>query len=119
MTQRLSELEAHFRASGKFMTRDGRARRSGLTAYINQKLCLVATDKEYLVGVLYEASDAPDCFYVKYLVNPKDGMYLGRIFVTTRAAVGERWARYKVDRKLMCTVQDDDYLQPFREKYNV
>ena len=42
-------------------------------------------------------------------------MYLGRCFLTTDEAVGEVWARYKSHPALFCTVQDDDFVERFRE----
>ena len=43
------------------------------------------------------------------------GMYLGRCFLTTDQAVGEVWAEYKSHPALFCTVQDDDFVDRFRE----
>jgi hypothetical protein len=115
----LPALEAEFRATGRFMDRRGPAYLPD-GPYCNKKLCLVATDKAYLVRLLLALScDEARCFYVKYSAAPRDGMYLGRVFLTSEDAAGELWARYKQDPKLMCSIQDDDFTKPFREKYDV
>ena len=62
-----------------------------------------------------ELSQRDDCFFVKYGVNARGGMYLGRCFLTTDRAVGEVWAQYKSHPTLFCTVQDDDFTERFRE----
>jgi hypothetical protein len=41
-------------------------------------------------------------------------MYLGRCFMTEERLVGELWARFKEDPKLLCSVQDDDFTAPYR-----
>ncbi len=82
--------------------------------YCQKKLCFVATDCAYLVSVLETLLQRDDCFWVKYSPSPKDGMHLGRAFMTNPHAVGSLWQRYKNDDKLMCSVQDDDFVATFR-----
>ncbi len=55
---------------------------------------------------------------MKYSREPRDGMYLGRAHVRDPVLVGELWARYKVDKKLFCSVQDDDFTVLFRERFH-
>jgi hypothetical protein len=82
--------------------------------YCNKKLCFVATDQALLASVLLELADRPDCHYVKYSVHPRDGMYLGRCFLTHEREIGRLWAEFKEHPRLFCTVQDDDFTAPFR-----
>lgn len=44
----------------------------------------------------------------------RGGMSLDRAFFR----VGELWARYKTDRKLFCSLQDDDFTVPFRKRFD-
>jgi hypothetical protein len=107
--------ESKFEPRGPFMARDGRAKASGGVA-CQKKLCLVATDKAFLVRLLVELSERPDCYFVKYSAEAKDGMHLGRIFVTDERLVGDLWLEYKDHPKLMCSIQDDDYTKPIRDR---
>jgi hypothetical protein len=79
-----------------------------------KKLCFVATDRALLADVLRQLAARPDCFYVKYSVRPRDGMYLGRCFLMDEQEVGVLWARYKGHPRLFCSVQDDDFTAAFR-----
>jgi hypothetical protein len=79
-----------------------------------KKLCFVATNQELLAAVLEELASRPDCVYVKYSLYQKDGMYLGRCFLTDDHQVGLVWAQFKNHRRLFCSVQDDDFTAPFR-----
>ena len=100
-------------AGGTFMLRYGAARERS-DAKCNKKLCLVATDLEYLAALMHRLSERDDCFAVKYSSSPRDGMYLGRCFLTTSEAIGRLTKELKADPKLMVSVQDDDFFNPFR-----
>jgi hypothetical protein len=78
------------------------------------KLCFVATDRNLLADILLELSKRSDCCAVKYSVEPRDGMYLGRCFMLEDGAVGELWQTFKRHPRLMCTIQDDDFTAQFR-----
>lgn len=80
------------------------------------KICLVATDLEYLVECLRTLAARDDCFGVKFSEGDRDGMHLGRCMLTDREAVGEEVARLKADSKLMVTVQDDAFFARFRSR---
>ena len=80
----------------------------------NKKLCFVATDQALLADVLLQLAERPDCYYVKYSVHPRDGMYLGRCFLMDEHEVGVVWAEFKAHPRLFCSVQDDDFTAPFR-----
>ena len=79
-----------------------------------KKLCFVATDRALLADLLGELAERPDCYYVKYSITPRDGMYLGRCFLTDEHEVGLLWAEYKGHPRMFCSVQDDDFTAPFR-----
>ena len=64
---------------------------------------------------LSELADRPDCYYVKYSIEPRDGMYLGRCFLLHDQEVGTLWREYKKHPRMMCNVQDDDFTLPFRQ----
>ncbi len=99
-----------------FLRREGSAKQRG-EARCSQKLCFTAVDIMPLAAVLYELSLRDDCYFVKLDAKPrKNGMIRGRCFVTTPAAVGALWQKYKVTEHLMCNVQDDDFTVQFRKK---
>jgi hypothetical protein len=80
------------------------------------KLCLVATDLQYLISFLERAVTRPDGYYVKYAPEAKDGMYLGRVFLDDDEALGQLWSEVKKDDKLLASVQDDHFIQTFRSE---
>ena len=98
----------------KFLCRDGAAAERG-ESYSQKKLCFTSTRRELLAQHLLELSRRDDCYFVKFGVNPRGGMFLGRCFLATDEAVGEVWAEYKSHPALFCTVQDDDFVGRFRE----
>ena len=105
----------HFRLSsnGYFMEIRGAASFFNKRS-CNKKLCFVATDQALLADVLRELAERPDCHYVKYSVEPRDGMYLGRCFLMDDYDIGVLWAKYKEHPRLFCSVQDDDFTAPYR-----
>ena len=108
-------VEKHFRVTpdGYFMDLRGQAWYFNQPS-CNKKLCFVATDQALLAEVLQQLADRPDCYYVKYSIEPRDGMYLGRCFLTDEHEIGVLWAKYKRHPRLFCSVQDDDFTAPFR-----
>jgi hypothetical protein len=110
----LDAIEAKFQPSpgGAFRQRFGAA--GSDAAFSQKKLCFVATDKPFLVRFVYELSLHPDCYWVKYSCEPRDGMYLGRCFMTNDDAAGRLCFEYKAHPKLMVAVQDDEFAAPFR-----
>jgi hypothetical protein len=82
--------------------------------YCRKKLCFVATDQALLIEMLTELAERPDFYYAKYSIVPRDGMYLGRCFLTDEHEVGVLWAKYKAHPRLFCSVQDDGFTAPFR-----
>jgi hypothetical protein len=109
----LADLETHFEVSRTvFMLRHGLGRQGGICS--NKKLCFVAHDKEHLVGLLLDLTRRPDCYVVKYSIEPRDTMYLGRAFMTGDEVVGKLWAEFHDDPKVFCSIQDDDFAERFR-----
>lgn len=100
---------------GAFLQRWG-AGKAGGAPCSNKKLCFVATDRALLAETLLELSRRPDCYYVKYSTRAKDGMFLGRCFLSNEEAVGRLWQLYKCHPRFMCTVQDDDFAEAFRDR---
>lgn len=114
-----SDLEQHFTIThnGSFRSRDGAAGRS--RAFSQKKLCFVATDKPFLIALLYELSLRDNCAFVKYSIRPRDGMYLGRCFLTTDDDAGRLCQSYKAHPKLLVTLQDDAFFDVYREPRRV
>jgi hypothetical protein len=100
-------------ANGAFMEQRG-AGWNEERRFSQKKLCFVATDQSWLAEVLGQLADRRDCFYVKYSVNQRDGMYLGRCFLLDEREIGALWAEYKAHPRMMCSVQDDEFTRPFR-----
>jgi hypothetical protein len=107
------------RFNGAYHCLDGPARRGGATAYCNKKLCFTARRQDLLARHLRRLAEREDCFFVKFGARARDGMYLGRCFLLTDAAVGEVWAQYKGHPSLFCTVQDDDFTTAYRQRCDV
>ena len=101
--------------SSKFMCRWGAGNPDhSKTLGSNKKLCFVATDRGLLAETLYDLSLRTDCHAVKFSTRARDGMYLGRCFLTTEGAVGRLWRDFKGHPRLLCSVQDDEFVAPFR-----
>jgi hypothetical protein len=97
----------------KFLCRSGPAQARGERPS-QKKLCFTGTNQELVARHLYALSQREDCYVVKFSVYPRGGMYLGRCFLTTDAAVGDVWARYHDHPSLFCTVQDDAFTAAYR-----
>jgi trans-2,3-dihydro-3-hydroxyanthranilate isomerase len=103
------------RMKGQFFCLDGPARKRA-EGYSNRKLCFTSTRQDLLARHLRQLAARDDCYFVKFGVRARGGMYLGRCFLSSDAAVGELWALYKNHPTLFCTVQDDDFTLGFRER---
>lgn len=95
------------------MSRHGGAARSVIRS--EKKVCFVATDKTFLIELLYQLSLREDCCSVKYSVSSCDGMYLGRCFLSSDAAAARLCAEYKTHPKLMVSIQDDEFFNAYRD----
>jgi hypothetical protein len=110
----LHAIEAEFEASpgGVYRQRFGAAGKDA--AFSQKKVCFVATDKPFLVRLVHRLSLRPDCHWVKYSCEPRDGMYLARCFMTNDDAAGRLCFEYKKHPKLMVALQDDEFAERFR-----
>lgn len=106
------------RMGGAFFCLDGPARRRGETAYSQRKLCFTATDQDLLARHLWRLAEREDCFFVKFGAQARAGMYLGRCFLLTDAAVLRVWSQYEWHPSLYCVVQDDDFVRSLRDKHS-
>jgi len=108
----------HNTDSNVFKYRKGKAFVKDITP-CHWKLCLTATDELYLAELLYDISKREDCYYVKFSPSgsPKcrDGMFLGRVFLTSKDAIGALWYSLRTDRKIMCSIQDDIAIKKYRK----
>ena len=78
------------------------------------KVCIAATDRDYLVRFLYELSLRDDCYYVKYSTRARDGMYLGRCFMQTNDVAAKLCQDLKSHPKFLVSLQDDQFFASFR-----
>ena len=110
----VDDLAGLFVRMSTFLTRDGAAKRAGAASCPNKKVCLSATDRGFLMGLLHQLSERPACFFVKLSAEPRDGMFLGRVSLMDEQALGRLWAELKPHPRLLCSLQDDDFTLPFR-----
>lgn len=82
MSDALDDLRFELVPSGRFRERFGPSGRGAV--YSNKKLCLVATDPEFLIDFLYGLSQRTDCYYVKYGTNRPRGNVLGAVLTHDR-----------------------------------
>jgi hypothetical protein len=80
-----------------------------------KKVCLVATDAPFLVSLLEQLASRADCYFVKHSTFTRDGMVLGRVFMTSDGAAGRLCQELKGHAKLFASIQDDEFFAAFRE----
>jgi hypothetical protein len=107
-------MSENFYQKGSFLCLDGPARKAGFEPS-NMKVCFTCTDIDLLRKLLVKVSENQTCYWVKMSIDPKDGMYLGRCFFTTKDDAAKLWAKYKHHPRFMVTLQDDDFALKFRE----
>jgi hypothetical protein len=100
---------------GQYLHKFGPARERG-ESHCTHKLCITATDEAALADLLNDLVSRDDCYFVKRSCIPRDGMFLGRCFLTDEAEVGRLWQHLKAHPKFYCSVQDDDWSVGFREE---
>ena len=98
--------------NGRFMERVGPHGKEAARSH--KKLCVVATDPRLLIDLLYGLSLRADCAVVKYGTRARDGMYLGRCFLATDEAAAELCEALKGHPRLMVSLQDDAFFNPYR-----
>ena len=107
-------MESEFYQHGSFLCLDGPAKRAG-RAKANVKVCLTCRDHDFLQRLITKIAKDNECYWVKMSTKPRDGMFLGRCFFTTKEHAAQLWAKYKGHPRLMVTLQDDDFASAFRE----
>jgi putative acetyltransferase len=112
MSAALDDARFELSSNGRFRQRVGP--RGPRVAHSSKKVCLVATHANFLVDLLYGISQRDDCYYVKYGLVVRDGMVLGRCFMSSDAAAAKLCEALKGHPRLMVSVQDDDFFKPFR-----
>jgi hypothetical protein len=110
----LTLMNNDFQKRGPFLCKNGPARERNEDPS-QKKLCFASTDKQFMLHLLSHLAERKDCYFVKMTDEPRDGLYLGRCFLTDSQQVGMLWAQYKGHPKLFCNVQDDEFTKPFRE----
>lgn len=108
-------MESDFYQSGGFLCFDGPARKAGLE-HSKMKVCFTCTDCGLLRKLLLKVATVESCYWVKMSIKPRDGMYLGRCFLTTKEEAASLWAKYKNHPRFMVTIQDDDFVAKFRDQ---
>lgn len=107
-------METEFYHDGSFLCLDGPARKAGRD-HANVKVCFTCRDSEFLKRLIGNVAQDKECYWVKMSTKPRDGMFLGRCFFTTKECAAQLWAKYKNHPRLMVTLQDDDFISGFRE----
>ena len=77
--------------------------------------CIVSTDKEFLMNFLLQLSDMEECCFFKISDKQRDSMYLARCFFTTDDVVGRQWRRLRSHPKLICSIQEDEFVKFYRK----
>ena len=108
-------MEAEFYSKGSFLCLDGPAKKAGRD-HSNVKVCFTCRDNEFLRKVITKIAEDPECYWVKISTKPRDGMFLGRCFFSTKDLAARTWAKYKTHPRLMVNLQDDDFTSRFREQ---
>ena len=94
---------------GVFMERRG-AGWNDERRFSQKKLCFTATGQALLVSVLSELADRPDCHYVKYSIEPRDGI-TGQVLLAKRPGGRNSLARVQ-------EAPQDDVQRPGRRLYS-
>ena len=114
-TDPLHDPRFRLQDNGRFRKRVGALGAEGTRS--NQKLCMVTTDLGFLVDLLYGLSLRPDCAHVKHSIVARDGMYLGRCWLSTDAASAQLCEALKRHPRLLVSLQDDAFFNPFRTSF--
>lgn len=107
-------MDSEFYANGSFLCIDGPAKKAG-QKHSNMKVCFTCRDSDFLRRLLVKVVRDKECYWVKMSTKPRDGMFLGRCFFTTKEHAAQLWAKYKTHPRFMVTLQDDDFASTFRE----
>ncbi len=107
-------MDSEFYQYNSFLCIDGPAKKAGKD-HSNMKVCFTCRDSDFLKALLSKVAKEEDCYWVKISVKPRDGMYLGRCFFTTKERAAQLWAQYKAHPRFMVNIQDDEFTDAFRD----
>jgi len=108
-------MDSEFYSKGSFLCIDGPAKNAGRD-HSNMKVCFTCRSGDLLRALLKQVAQDEECYWVKMSAKPRDGMFLGRCFFTTKERAASLWAKYKTHPRLMVTLQDDDFASKFRDQ---
>ncbi len=107
-------MDSEFYETGSFLCLDGPVKKAG-REHSNMKVCFTCRDSELLRKLLVKIAQDEECYWVKMSTKPRDGMFLGRCFFSSKERAAQLWAKYKTHPRFMVTLQDDDFASSFRE----
>lgn len=107
-------MESEFYQHNSFLCIDGPAKKAG-KKHSNMKVCFTCRDSDFLKALLRKVAKEEECYWVKMSTTPRDGMYLGRCFFTSKDHAARLWAQYKTHPRFMVTLQDDEFAEAYRE----
>jgi hypothetical protein len=105
-----------FEENGAHLTREGVAKSRGMRNLCKKKLCLVSTDKQFLLDLMVELSAANDCFEVKVRREEREGVHLATCYFTNESALGDAWAQYHEHPKVWALVHDDELSSAYKSR---
>ena len=105
-----------FQEIGGFMYRAGIAKQRGVRNLCRKKACFVTSDQTFLMNVLYDLSNAQDCFEVKFSSSSREGCYIGFCQFTNDVAVGDLWAQFESHPKMWIIVHDEEFCESYRSR---
>ena len=105
-----------FEETGGSYNRDGTAKNRGLRNLCKKKLCVFSSDKEFIFDMMFEASQANDCFEVKIFKAERFGVLMGECSFTNDSSLGDAWARYESHPKAWVVIHDDESSDSFKGK---
>ncbi len=105
-----------FEEIGSNNCRDGVAKDRGLKNLCKKKLCIVSSDKKLIYDLMFEASQANDCYQVKIRKDDRLNVFFGECTFTNESSAGDAWARYESHPSVWAIVQDDEFCDKFKDK---
>jgi len=105
-----------FEETGGNYCRDGKAKDRGIRSLCKKKLCILSSDKEFIFDLMFEASQAHDCFQVKIFKTDRFGVYMGQCSFTNDSSLGDAWAHYESHPKVWAVIHDDEFCESFKSK---
>ncbi len=98
-----------FEEVGMYLCLEGTAKNRGMKNLCKKKLCLYSSDRQFMLDLLHELSQANDCFEVKLRRNDRNSICFGQCYFTNESAVGDAWAQYESHPKVWVAIHDDEF----------